>query len=50
MAKNPRHDIKFSIASIRSLKKYNANCVIAYEVCDSKHIKRGINEEIKSLD
>lgn len=50
MAKNPRNDTKFSIITIRSLKKYNADCVIAYEVCDSKHVRRYMNEEIKSLD
>ena len=48
--KGPRHDTKFAIASIRSLKKYNIEYVIADKAYGTEPIRRCINEEIKSLD
>lgn len=48
--KGPRHDAKFAIASIRSLKKYNPEFIIADKAYDSNAIIICINEEIKALD
>ena len=48
--KGPRHDAKFAIASIRSLKKYNPQFIIADKAYDSNAIRTCINEEIKASD
>lgn len=48
--KGPRHDTKFAIASIRSLKKYNPQFIIADKAYDSNAIRTCINEEIKASD
>ena len=48
--KGPRHDTKFAIASIRSLKKYNPQFIIADKAYDSNPIRTCINEEIKASD
>ena len=45
--KGPRHDVKFAIASIRGLKKYNPQFIIAD---DTNAIRTCINEEIKASD
>ena len=48
--KGPRHDTKFAIASIRSLKKYNVDYIIANKAYDTNKIRTCINEEIKASD
>ena len=48
--KGPRHDVKFAIASIRSLKKYNPQFIIADKAYDKNAIRTCINEEIKASD
>ena len=48
--KGPRHDVKFVIASIRSLKKYNPQFIIADKAYDKNAIRTCINEEIKASD
>ena len=46
----PRHDVKFAIASIRGLKKYNPQFIIADKAYDTNAIRTCINEEIKASD
>ena len=48
--KGPRHDTKFAIASIRSLKKYDVDYIIADKAYDTNKIRTCINEEIKASD
>ncbi len=48
--KGPRHDVKFAIASIRGLKKYNPQFIIADKAYDTNTIRTCINEEIKASD
>ena len=48
--KGPRHDVKFAIASIRGLKKYNPQFIIADKAYDTNAIRTCINEEIKASD
>ena len=48
--RGPRHDTKFAIAAIRSLKKYNIQYIIADKAYDTEPIRTCINEEIKALD
>ena len=48
--KGPKHDTKFAIASIRSLKKYNVDYIIADKAYDTNKIRTCINEEIKASD
>ena len=42
--KGPKHDTKFEIAAIRSLKKYNPQFIIADKAYDSNAIRTCINE------
>lgn len=48
--RGPRHDTKFAIAAIRSLKKYNIQYIIADKAYDTEPIRNCINVEIKALD
>ena len=48
--KGQKHDTKFAIASIRSIKKYNPQFIIANQAYGSIPIKTCINEEIKVSD
>ena len=48
--KGPKHDTKFAIASIRSLKKYDVDYIIADKAYDTNKIRTCINEEIKASD
>ena len=48
--KGPRNDVKFAIASIRSLKKFNPKFIIADKAYDTNAIRTCINEEIKASD
>ena len=48
--KGPKHDIKFEIASIRSLKKYDVDYIIADKAYDTNKIRTCINEKIKASD
>ena len=48
--KGPRHDVKFTISSIRGLKKYNPQFIIADKAHDTNTIRTCINEEIKASD
>lgn len=48
--KGPRHDTKFAITSIRSLKKYDVDYIIADKAYDTNKIRTCINEEIKALN
>ena len=48
--KGPKHDIKFVIASIRSLKKYDVDYIIVDKAYDTNKIRTCINEEIKASD
>lgn len=48
--RGPRHDTKFAIAALKSLKKYNIQYIIADKAYDTKPIRKCINEKIKALD
>ena len=48
--RGPKHDIKFVIAPLRSLKKYNIQYIIADKAYDTEPILNCINEEIKALN
>ena len=48
--KGPRHDTKFAIASIRAVKKYKAEYILADKAYDTEPIRRCINKEIKEKD
>ena len=48
--KGPRHDTKFAIAAIRSLKKYYVDYIIADKAYDTNKIRECINEEINASD
>ena len=50
MVKGSRHDTKFVIATIWSLKKYNVKYIIVDKAYNTEHIRRCINEEIHLLD
>ena len=46
--KGQKHDTKFAIASIRSIKKYNPQFIIANKAYGSNPIRTYIHEEIKA--
>jgi len=46
----PKHDTTFAIASIRSLKKYKPEYVIADKAYDTEKIRECINKEIGVSD
>ena len=46
--KGPRHDTKFAIASIRGIKKYKPEHILADKAYDTESIRRCINKEIKA--
>ena len=48
--KGPRHDTKFAIASIRGIKKYKPEYILADKAYDTEPIRRCINKEIKAKD
>ena len=48
--KGPRHDTKFAIAAIRSLKKYYVDYIIADKAYDTNKIRKCINKEINASD
>ena len=48
--KGPRHDTKFAIASIRAVKKYKPEYILADKAYDTEPIRRCINKEIKAKD
>ena len=45
--KGPRHDIKFPIAPIRSLKKYDVDYIIADKAYDTNKIRTCIKKKLK---
>ncbi len=48
--RGPRHDTRFAIASIRNIKSYKPNYVVADKAYDAENIRATINCEINSKD
>ena len=45
--RGPRHDTKFAIAALRSLKKYNIQYIIADKAYDTEPIRNALTKKLK---